>query len=85
MGWVTFALHALVDDSIQQRPTVVAKRWTAVGVDLEAVFGPRVLQHTPHTPLTQHSHQLLQTVTPAYNGILQMIQVWSTPHCQYLF
>ena len=45
-GWVTFAFHALVDDAVKQGTTVVAKRRTAVCVNLEAVFGPRILWDT---------------------------------------
>lgn len=48
-----------MDDTVQQGPTVVAKRWTAVCMDLEPVFGPRVLWDTPHPTHTHVSRGAL--------------------------
>lgn len=41
---LTVTLHPLVDESIQQRSTVVTKGGAGIGVDLKLVFAPGVLR-----------------------------------------
>ncbi|KAK2097717.1 hypothetical protein P7K49_023168 [Saguinus oedipus] len=41
---LTVTFHPLVDESIQQRPTMVTKRGAGVRVDLKLVFAPGVLE-----------------------------------------
>lgn len=41
---LTFTFHALVDEPVEQRAAMVAERRAAVGVDLELVLAPGVLQ-----------------------------------------
>lgn len=41
---LTVTFHPLVDESVQQGPTVVAEGGTGVGVDLKLVFAPGVLE-----------------------------------------
>lgn len=47
-GWrdtlLTLTLHPLVDETIQERATVVAEGGAAIGVDLKLVLGSGVLQ-----------------------------------------
>lgn len=47
-GWrgtlLTVTLHPLVDETIQERATVVAEGGAAIGVDLKLVLGSGVLQ-----------------------------------------
>lgn len=41
---LTVTFHPLVDESVQQGPAVIAEGGAAIGVDLELVLAPRVLQ-----------------------------------------
>lgn len=41
---LTVTFHPLVDESVQQGPTVVTKRGAGVGVDLKLVLAPGILR-----------------------------------------
>ncbi len=41
---LTVALHALVDEAVQQRAAVVTEGGAPIGVDLELMLCPRVLE-----------------------------------------
>lgn len=41
---LTVTFHALVDESVQQRPAVVAERGAGVSVDLKLMLAPGVLR-----------------------------------------
>lgn len=39
----TFALHALMYDSVKQRPAMITECWTRICVHFESMFVPRIL------------------------------------------
>ena len=64
---LTVTFHALVDEAVEQRATVVAEGGAPVGVDLKLVLGPRVLQNTGHNRDQQSSFSVRGTLLLQHN------------------
>lgn len=61
----TLALHALVDDAIEEATAVVTEGWPAVGVLLELMFRPGVLRDVHYTITPLHRYTI-NIMTPRY-------------------